>query len=560
MGPSRAGARAAAGAAAFLLPVVYSPSMTASAWTPKAAVVLILAGIGLPRIVPLLNSDARKPAIAGLAFVGVATLATLLSPRPALSLFGLYNVGTGLLFIAALVGAWSLASVLDERGARFVETGLLAGVAVNAAVAIVQGAFSPDVVPFTRYDGRSAGLLANPVYLGALCAAAVPLLLPRLRGRSWAWAGVLVATAAAVELSGSRLALGLAVGFTVVCFVRERRGAALGTALMAGGLVLGVAIGALGGTATGTTRVQDASSGGVSARVHTWASAGHSIVDRPLLGVGPGQFRAATTPHRTRQIAQAEGPDRYFADAHNIVVEYTTTTGLIGVAAFLVFLVLVLKRARGPLLHFALVLLAVHLLEPQFVGTTPLIFLGAGAAGHAVDLPDMRLVSLLSVVSAALAVLAASSVLIGDISLESARLDFDAAAARTAVDRMPPWPEPAGLAGRIALYKAITTHAPVDRTDALDWRRRAAGRDTSDPHVWTTLGETQAYFGDIPGALDSFRRALRLDPWSLIALDDTGKAASTLGHTDEARRALKRSLELQPNQPQARELLAQLGG
>src|SRR5947208_286644 len=168
MAPSRSGARLVAVAAAFLLPVVFSPSVSAEAWSPRAAVVLVVAAFGLPRLVPLLRSDARRPALAASAFLAVAALATALSTQPILSLFGLYNWGTGLLFVAALVGAWALGSSVDQGGVRVVEQALIAGVLVNAVVALVQGAFSLDVAPFTRYEGRAAGLLSNPVYLATL--------------------------------------------------------------------------------------------------------------------------------------------------------------------------------------------------------------------------------------------------------------------------------------------------------------------------------------------------------------------------------------------------------
>src|SRR4051794_39171642 len=113
MASSRSGARLVAVAAAFLLPVVFSTSLSAQAWAPRAALLLVVAAFGLPRLVLLLRSEARPPALAAVAFLGVAALATALSPQPILSLFGLYNWGTGLLFVAALVGAWALGASVD---------------------------------------------------------------------------------------------------------------------------------------------------------------------------------------------------------------------------------------------------------------------------------------------------------------------------------------------------------------------------------------------------------------------------------------------------------------
>src|SRR5947209_11158866 len=100
MAPSRSSARLVAGAAAFLLPVLYSPSVSAQAWTPRAALVLGIAAFGLPRVLPLLHSNARSGAVAAVAFLAIAAVATALCTQPILSLFGLYDWGTGLLFVA----------------------------------------------------------------------------------------------------------------------------------------------------------------------------------------------------------------------------------------------------------------------------------------------------------------------------------------------------------------------------------------------------------------------------------------------------------------------------
>src|SRR5438270_2846620 len=256
MTPSRSGARVAAVATAFLLPVLFSPSVSAQAWTPRAALVLVVAALGLPRVVPLLRSDARRTALAAVAFLAVAALATALCAQPILSLFGLYNWGTGLLFVAALVGAWALGASVDDGGVDVVENALIAGILVNAVVALVQGAFALDVVPFTRYEGRAAGLLSNPVYLATLTAGGIALLLPRVRTNPLRWGAAVVLVAAALQLSGSRFALALAIVLGVVALVRGRRAAVVAVAALGVGLLLGVGIGALGGATTGSGRVQ----------------------------------------------------------------------------------------------------------------------------------------------------------------------------------------------------------------------------------------------------------------------------------------------------------------
>src|SRR5947209_2273232 len=348
MTPSRSGARVAAVATAFLLPVLFSPSLSAQAWTPRAALVLVVAALGLPRLVGLVGSDARPTALAAMAFIAVAALATALCPQPILSLFGLYNWGTGLLFVAALVGAWALGASVDRRGVDVVGNALIAGILVNAVVAIVQGALALDVAPFTRYEGRAAGLLSNPVHPATLTAGGVALLVPRVRTNPRRWGAALVLVAAALQLSGSRFALALAIGVGVVVLVRGRQAAVLAAAALVLGLLLGLGVGAVGGATTGSGRVQaGGESVGTTARLRAWAAAGHAIAEHPLLGSGPGRYRAATSAHRDLALVRAEGADRLFVDAHNLVVEYAATTGLVGAAALAVWLLAAFRRARG---------------------------------------------------------------------------------------------------------------------------------------------------------------------------------------------------------------------
>jgi hypothetical protein len=365
----------------------------------------------------------------------------------------------------------------------------------------------------------------------------------------------------ALELSGSRFALGLAVVVTLAVLVRRPRRMAPAAAAMAVGVLLGVGLGAVGGTTTGTGRVDaGAGGGGLTARVRTWASAGTAIAAHPLVGVGPGQFRSATSPHRDLALVHSEGADRLFLDAHNIVVEYATTTGVTGLVALTVFVALAARRARGPLLGFAAMALAVHLVEPQFVGTTPLAFLALGAAGKRTrPAPTHR--TRAAVALLVLGALVAGGFLVaGDLKLNQAALDFHAVPARAAVRLLPPWPEPARLVARIALFRAVTTHGRTGRAETLRWRRRAVAEDQTDPRSWTELGEAQLYFGEPHAAERSFERALYWDPWSVRALNGLGQAAMADHDARRARRAFERSLLVSPSQVKVRRLLTSLTG
>jgi len=423
----------------------------------------------------------------------------------------------------------------------------------------VQGGLSLDVAPFTRYDGRAAGLLGNPVHLGTLCAGGLALLVAPLRANLARWSPLVVIVAAAVDLSGSRFALALVGLVVVVVLVRDRRRALTFAVLAVMGVLLGIGVGALGGTTTGTGRVEGGSESGVTPRLHVWASAGPAIAAHPVLGVGPGRFRAATSPHRDLALVHAEGPDRYFVDAHNGAVEYATTTGLLGVLALGTWLGVAGRRGAGPLLGFAVVALAMHLVEPEFLGTTPVALLALGASGRA-SFAAVRSRRVGTAVVAALVVAAlvgAGRLLVGDSELNQARLDFRLAPARTAIRVLPPWPEPASLAGEAALYRALT-HAPAARAAALRYRRLAADRDPTNPTSWNQLGETELAVGSPRSAIVAFRRALRWDPWSARALNGLGNAALAVGDRATARSAFQRSLVAAPSQKGLRGQLAGL--
>ncbi len=70
---------------------------------------------------------------------------------------------------------------------------------------------------------------------------------------------------------------------------------------------------------------------------------GHATLDRPLLGSGPGRYQAATSKYRPLRFARTEGPSKLYYDAHDIVVQMLVTVGLLGTAAFLVWMALALR-------------------------------------------------------------------------------------------------------------------------------------------------------------------------------------------------------------------------
>ena len=92
------GAFAAVGAAVLCL--AFSPKVNSETFTPKFAVLLLFAAVGLVPLARLVLSRSllRWPARAAVAFLAVALVSALRSPSPNIGFFGLYLWGTGWLF------------------------------------------------------------------------------------------------------------------------------------------------------------------------------------------------------------------------------------------------------------------------------------------------------------------------------------------------------------------------------------------------------------------------------------------------------------------------------
>jgi len=256
----------------------------------------------------------------------------------------------------------------------------------------------------------------------------------------------------------------------------------------------------------------------LSPRFATWWSARHAVVDRPILGAGPGQFRSATIQYRPAVVA-SDTPDAYFTDAHNFVVETVVTLGAAGLAALLLWLTFAARSTGGSLAVFAAVLGVAHLFQPLNVGTTPLALLALGAAGVSSTASPGRRPALtrVAVTAALLTIPAALAFLLGAYQLGRGTADFDLAVAKRSEKLLRPWPEPAQAVGFINQYEFVSgrRNAALSAREAL---LRAARRDPSNPARWSFLGEVSSSHGEWTTARQAFDRALTLDPTSPRAL------------------------------------------
>jgi len=546
-----------AAAIALILPVLYTVPLAVPSWGGRYLVLPLLAMGGL--VVLSANRHSRL-AQAAAAFLAVAALSTALSRQPHHAFFGPFGQGTGLLFIAAVVGAWALGGIVnDENGRRLVGHALLAAAAVNVLVAVAETAFDLSAVGMSD-SARASGLLGNPVHLGALLAGATWFAVARFshRGALPLLAAVALFSAG-VQLSGSRAALLAVILSIAASALQHRRRAAIGALAVAIGLV-GAGVFATG-SGSSTARLANAAGRSSDGRVENWRMAAEALEDRPLFGAGPGRYQAATSRHRTARV----GPDVYFGDAHNMAIEYAVTTGVLGLAALLLWAGMCWRRvnlSREPLAGFAAAVLIVHLLQPQNVAVTPLAFLALGAAGGGLDPPrwaSAPLPARLAVAAGLIVALSASTRLgLGLYALNEARLGFEEPDGRTADHLLPRWSAAPERLARIYVLQSREQQKPELLDKALAARRRAAEDDPERIEPLIVVAQFEGQLGNLERMEEALRRALELDPWSLTANSELGLHLLTRGDRAGAEELLERSLRIDPAQERVRRSLDEL--
>lgn len=506
-----------AAATAFLLPLAYSPALYNPVWGPKSALALLFAGVG----VPLLIWQRNRAGLAAAALLAIATVSTLLSDNPVMSLVGLWNWGTGLLFVASLVGAWAVGRSLTTRDRQILEASILASTSLIAVIAILQMMVNLNAVGLPLVFGRPTALQGNPVYLSGVLLAGLLLATYRVarKGTRWVPPLFLFATALAVAQGRVSLLIATAAPLAVLRVAGGRR-----SALSAGAIGLGLGAGVVltiisplqnapaertgeSGAAVAVTSYGNRES--LGSRIDTWWAARHAVAERPIWGAGPGRYWAATAEARTLESTR-RAPSQYYSDPHNFVVEYLTTTGVVGLALLVAWLALSARNANGGLALMAAGLGLVHLLQPQNAVVTPLALLALGASTPRA-LTAARAWPL--IVGGVAAGTAAAMFIAGQFALRQAYLDLERGHAATASRLLAPWPEPADRRAMVAASVVNDGEEP-DWSEVRHWLTIATERDPADPRWWVRLGDFEQSRRRIDAAEAAYLQALELDPWS----------------------------------------------
>jgi O-antigen ligase len=210
---------------------------------------------------------------------------------------------------------------------------LVVGGLLVAIIGLVQYATGVNVITAEEGFRRLRSVYGSPnsvgLYLGRILPVEVAVaLLAKHTRRRVAYAGAGLLTAAAIVLSFSRGALILGVPASL-----------LAVTLLAGGKWLRVSLGAALGAAVAAiplsmtprfAHLLNANSGTTFFRLQLWLSSWRMFRESPVLGVGPDSFLYL---YRSRFILPAAWQEPNISQAHNILLDYVTRMGMLGLAA-----------------------------------------------------------------------------------------------------------------------------------------------------------------------------------------------------------------------------------
>lgn len=374
------------------LPLVFTP-FSASPFGDAKLVVLVAGTLtlwasGLPLD--------RGLGLAALAWVGMTALAALAGVDPSVGLTARTEGQGGGLIVTACAGVLAvlgagLPGELRERARRW----FVAAGSVVAVIGLVVRAF-PDLATSMPSDIEFIGAtLGNQVFAVGLMSAVVAAAIGACIGdpdigvppRTLALIAFLALGAATF---GERSSVVLPVVAAAAALWRARLGLRRTTVVGLAVIVPLVAWQGLEATVFPDTTGRGAAVAGVAAqetdvqRFTVWRAMARATTERPVLGWGPGSARTAYLASATTGDIDRAG--RSWADAHDLFLESAVTSGVLGLAALVWLVGLIVARSlrggpdRAWAFGAAAGLAAYSLVEPVGLVLTPLLFLFAGTA------------------------------------------------------------------------------------------------------------------------------------------------------------------------------------
>lgn len=338
--------------------LVVAPPMLEAFAAPKA---MVLRLTGIPLMLGVIawrfpRGGISRPSTPDLLAIGALLLsiaAAFRAEAPSIAWFGEPQQREGLSTLLGLAGL-HVATRAGHRDAadraRTIAV-LIASTGLAALWALVEAAgWDPfpaaGTPPYAGVDVRPGSSLGNPILLGVLCAAVLPLGLSRLANRpgSTRWVGPLCAAMAAAIVAtlsrGAWLAASAGVGVTAVLLTR-RHGGRTAAATLAWAVLPAVLMLLTGYAPAVLARLGEGSAAASSAERAVFASAAlRLIAAHPWTGVGPDGFMLLY-PSVQSGAAWAGTP----AHAHSAVLQFAATSGLPALLLALAAAAVLLTRA-----------------------------------------------------------------------------------------------------------------------------------------------------------------------------------------------------------------------
>ena len=493
--------------------LVLSPLLFDS-WTPRFSAVLVAAPVGLLAVTSRALSCDRSAQFL-LGAIGWTIVSALASDAWRVSLLGTVGRDLSALMFIGCAALWGVGRLTSESSRNTLLIVVLASLLISGVVGIIQVGLDIRAGVLSLASGRPTGLTSNPVYFGALSAGGLVGSLALRRTLRSVWlVPVSIVLGVSTTLSGSRVALAAAL----VCLVglvtahRERLTVGL-SALGFTSLALGVAVDRLIGQGRNSfNRLADGAAGG---RGEVWKYGLRAWWDRPMLGYGPGQFRAAVQRHFTVDFVRDSATDdlrQAWFDAHNVVISLLVTVGLVGAALIAAWAVTWAVRCRGPLVWVLGPIALTWLLQPVSIYTLPLGCVLFGAAGRegGKKLAWGPRVGHRSAM--ALGACLGMWVLMADVRLSSSERHNDPDEAVSAASMYLGDPVVDDIVGQITARSADSLET---RRVVLDWRTRAVEHEPNRPYWWSSLASWQIGLDDLKAADRSIARAFALQPYNV---------------------------------------------
>jgi hypothetical protein len=512
--------------AIFLLIVRADGGMTYGGWTPGMIVIWLIAPTAAWALATGLLSRDLRGVLLGL-FAAICLLSSAISDAPWVALLG--GVGrwnSAVVFVAGL-GCWALAARLSQFGRWLLVHAVLAAAALSGLAAIAQMILKPTQGLLRYILDRPSGFAVNPVYFAAQVSAAAAFFAYRLaRSVDWLHIGGFTFFAFLTAITSSRAAvLGvLAAALAAIVVNRSARSMSILGAFVAS---VAMAEGFQRLTASSQRASGRLTADGLGTRVDMWQFGLRALADRPVLGYGAGQFRAAAQRYYSDEwVLTTNGDDALAAwfDSHNVFVQVAVSFGVVGLILFILFLASNVRRAAGPGIWMAAVMFVSWLLQPAVIQGWPIgmALLGASASGFGVGAsgreqplpagPRLRTLGgprWVALALAAVGVFLAASFWFGD---RAARQALESRSTELPRSMWMFTRDPVFANGMGNAHFNPATPGSSTKDYDLTWLERSTEFEPTFPLWWAELAVRRFGYGDIRGARVAAERGIELQP------------------------------------------------